>query len=233
LVLEFLALFFIVMSVVLLTQAVRRIPIQYARQMVAGRKQTGRGQRAYLPLKVNAANVMPIIFAQSLMFLPSLVAGQWADTSDTARYIAQAFASFTSVEYNLTFAILIILFTFFYTAITINPNQMAEDLKRNNAFIAGVKPGTDTSDYISTIMDRITLPGSLFLAVVAVLPAFANAAGVSMNFSQFYGGTSLIIMVGVILDTLQQIESYLLMRHYEGMMKSGKLKGRSSSFAAV
>ncbi len=227
LVLEMVALFFVVMSVVLLTQAVRRVPVQYARQVVGtGKKQSARGQRSYLPLKVNSANVMPIIFAQSLMFLPALVASVWADSSDFARYISQTFSSFTSWEYNLTFAILIIVFTFFYTAITINPAQMAEDMKRTNAFIPGVKPGAETSSYISTILDRITLPGALFLAIVAILPAFASAAGVSMNFAQFYGGTSLIIMVGVILDTLQQIESYLLMRHYEGMMKSGSLKGR-------
>ncbi|WP_026210695.1 preprotein translocase subunit SecY [Flexithrix dorotheae] len=233
LVLEFLALFFIVMSVVLLTTAVRRIPVQYARQVVGGgKKQLGKGQRSYIPLKVNSANVMPIIFAQSLMFLPSLLSSVWAEENDTARYIAQAFADFTSLEYNITFAILIILFTFFYTAITINPKQMADDMKRNNAFIPGVKPGEQTSDYISAVLDKITLPGALFLAIVAVLPAFASAAGVSMNFAQFYGGTSLIIMVGVILDTLQQIESYLLMRHYEGMMKSGSIKGRSQNVPA-
>ncbi len=232
LVLEMLALFFIVMSVVLLTQAVRRVPIQYARQVTSG-KQTVRGQRAYLPLKVNSANVMPIIFAQSLMFLPSLLAGLFAQDNDAARYIAQSFSDFTSWEYNVTFAILIIVFTFFYTAITINPNQMAEDMKRSGSFVPGVKPGEETSNYISSILDKITLPGALFLAVVAVLPAFANAAGVSFNFAQFYGGTSLIIMVGVVLDTLQQIEGYLLMRHYEGMMKSGKLQGRSSQNVAV
>lgn len=235
LIMEMVALFFIVMGVVLLTQAVRRVPVQYARQVAgsAKRQAAGRSQRSYLPLKVNSANVMPIIFAQSIMFLPSLVAGIWADDNDVARYIAQNFSDFTSLEYNLTFATLIIIFTFFYTAITINPNQMAEDMKRNNAFIPGVKPGEPTSSYISTIMDRITLPGALFLAVVAVLPAFASKFGVSMNFSQFYGGTSLIIMVGVILDTLQQIESYLLMRHYDGMMSSGKMKGRSENMAVA
>jgi len=233
LVIESVALFFIVMLVVLLTQAIRRIPVQYAKQVVSGGRQSGRGQRSYIPLKVNSANVMPIIFAQSLMFLPSLAANVWAEESDVARYVAQRFADFTTWEYNVTFAILILLFTFFYTAITINPKQMADDLKRNNAFIPGVKPGEPTSQYISTILDRITLPGSIYLAIIAVLPAFAAAAGVSMNFAQFYGGTSLIIMVGVILDTLQQIESYLLMRHYEGMMKSGKLKGRSQNVPAI
>ncbi|MEN7546543.1 preprotein translocase subunit SecY [Rapidithrix thailandica] len=229
LLIEFIVLFFIVMGVVGLTTAVRRVPVQYARQVVgAGRKQVGKSQRSYLPLKVNAANVMPIIFAQSLMFLPSLVAGIWAETNDTAHYINTKFSTFTSWEYNLTFAILIILFTFFYTAITINPNQMADDMKRNGAFVPGVKPGKPTSDFISTVLDRITLPGALFLAVVAILPAFANGAGVTYGFAQFFGGTSLIIMVGVTLDTLQQIESYLLMRHYEGMMKSGKMKGRKN-----
>lgn len=228
-VIEFIALFFIVMSVVLLTTAIRRIPVQYARQVVGGgKKQLGKGQRSYIPLKVNSANVMPIIFAQSLMFLPSLVAAIWQENSDIARYITQSFSDFTSVEYNVTFAVLIILFTFFYTAITINPKQMADDMKRNNAFVPGIKPGDPTAEYISNILDRITLPGALFLAIVAILPAFASAAGVSINFSRFYGGTSLIIMVGVILDTLQQIESYLLMRHYEGMMKSGNLKGRQN-----
>lgn len=230
LLLEMLALFFVVMGVVLLTQAIRRVPVRYARQVVAGsKKQTDKGERSYVPLKVNSANVMPIIFAQSLMFLPSMFASIWDETSDFASYITQNFADFTSLEYNITFAVLIIFFTFFYTAITINPNQMAEDMKRSGAYVPGVKPGTDTSAFISNVLDRITLPGALFLATVAVLPAFASLAGVSSQFSQFYGGTSLIIMVGVIIDTLQQIESYLLMRHYEGMMKSGKLKGRSQN----
>lgn len=235
LVIEMVALFFIVMSVVLLTQAVRRIPVQYARQVAAagGRKRQVPTRRSYLPLKVNSANVMPIIFAQSLMFVPSMLAGFFADGSDSARYIAQTFSTFTSWEYNLTFAVLILVFTFFYTAITINPNQMAEDMKRSGSFIPGVKPGADTSNYISDVLDKITLPGALFLAIVAILPAFANAAGVTFSFSQFYGGTSLIIMVGVVLDTLQQIESYLLMRHYEGMMKSGKMQGRTQNMAMV
>lgn len=231
LVVEILALFFVVMGVVLLTTAVRKVPVQYARQIVGagGKKKTLKtGQRSYIPLKVNAANVMPIIFAQSLMFLPSLIASVWADDSDTARWVAQNFSDFTSLAYNITFALLIILFTYFYTAITINPDQMADDLKRNNAFVPGVKPGEETSNFISLILDRITLPSALFLAVVAVLPAFASAAGVSAGFSRFFGGTSLIIMVGVILDTLQQIESYLLMQHYEGMMKSGNIKGREN-----
>ena len=230
LVIEAVALYFIIMGIVLLTTAVRRVPVQYARQVMssAGKRQVGRSQRSYLPLKVNTANVMPIIFAQSIMFLPGLLAGIWQDRSDAARYITQRFNDFTSWEYNLTFAVLIILFTFFYTAITVNPNQMSEDMKRNGAYIPGVKPGEPTSSFISTVLDRITLPGALFLAAVAVLPAFASAFGVTQGFAQFYGGTSLIIMVGVVLDTLQQIESYLLMRHYEGMMQSGKVKGRSN-----
>lgn len=229
---EGVALFFIVMAVVLLTQAVRKIQIQYAKQVVGGRStQLGKSQRSYLPLKVNSANVMPIIFAQSLMFLPSLIAGPFADTSEFANAVQVAYADFTSWPYNLTIGILILVFTFFYTAITINPNQMKDDLKRSGAFIPGVKPGQPTADYIATILDRITLPGAVYLAVVAVLPAFASMAGVTPVFSQFYGGTSLIIMVGVILDTLQQINSYLLMRQYDGLMKSGKMKDRSQAFA--
>ena len=170
---------------------------------------------------------MPIIFAQALMFLPAVIGLQFAENSDFFQYIATSFSNMQSWLYNVTFAILIILFTFFYTAITVNPNKMADDMKRNNGFIPGIKPGSETSDFISNVMDRVTLPGSILLAVVAILPAFAMMFGVSQGFAQFYGGTSLLIMVGVILDTLQQIESYLLMRHYDGMMKSGKVKGRS------
>ncbi|MEO9804401.1 MAG: preprotein translocase subunit SecY [Reichenbachiella sp.] len=229
--LEILALFFVVMAVVLLTQAVRRIPVQYAKQVV-GNKVYG-GQRQYIPLKVNSAGVMPIIFAQSLMFLPSMVGGYFAESSDVAQYIATTFSNFQSWEYNLTFAIMIMLFTFFYTAISVNPNQIADDMKRNGGFIPGVKPGKATSEFIDTVLTRVTFPGSLFLAFVAIMPAFAQMAGVNTNFAQFFGGTSLLIMVGVILDTLQQIESYLLMRHYEGMMKSGKLKGRSQNIAVA
>ncbi len=229
--LEILALFFVVMAVVLLTQAVRRIPVQYAKQVV-GNKVYG-GQRQYIPLKVNSAGVMPIIFAQSLMFLPSMIGGYFAESSGVAQYIATTFANFQSWEYNLTFAIMIMLFTFFYTAISVNPNQIADDMKRNGGFIPGVKPGRSTSEFIDTVLTRVTFPGSLFLAFVAIMPAFAQMAGVNTNFAQFFGGTSLLIMVGVILDTLQQIESYLLMRHYEGMMKSGKLKGRSQNIAVA
>jgi preprotein translocase subunit SecY len=223
-ILEIVALFFIVMAVVMLTQATRRIPVQYAKQVV-GNKVYG-GQRQYIPLKINASGVMPIIFAQALMFIPPLLAGIWAE-SDWGTYVGSTFSDFTTWQYNLVFGILILLFTFFYTAITVNPNQIADDLKRNGGFVPGIKPGKPTSEFIDDVLTKITLPGSIFLAIVAILPAFAVKAGVDQNFAQFYGGTSLLIMVGVILDTLQQIESYLLMRHYEGMMKSGRIKGRS------
>ena len=225
LVLELVGLFFVVVAVVAFTQATRRIPVQYAKQVV-GNKVYG-GQRQYIPLKVNSSGVMPIIFAQALMFIPPLVANIWAQDSDIAAYIGTSFADPTSWQYNLLFAVMILLFTFFYTAITVNPSQIAEDLKRNGGFVPGIKPGKQTSEFIDNILTRVTLPGSIFLAIVAIMPAFAQLAGVSVGFSQFYGGTSLLIMVGVILDTLQQIESYLLMRHYEGMMKSGRVKGRS------
>ncbi len=229
-VLELVALFFVVMAVVMFTQAVRRIPVQYAKQAI-GNKVYG-GQRQYIPLKVNSAGVMPIIFAQALMFIPSMLAGFWTD-SDIAVYIGTAFSDFTSWQYNLVFGILILVFTFFYTAITVNPKQIASDMQRNGGFVPGIKPGNETSEFIDNILTRITFPGSIFLAIVAIMPAFAVIAGVSPGFSQFYGGTSLLIMVGVILDTLQQIESYLLMRHYEGMMKSGRVKGRSQNVAVA
>ncbi len=226
-ILEIVALFFVVLVTVALVQAVRRVPVQYAKQVV-GNKVYG-GQRQYIPLKVNASGVMPIIFAQSIMFLPAMLAGLWRENSDLANSISTTFSDFKSWQYNLTFAIMIIVFTFFYTAITINPNQIADDMKRNGGFVPGVKPGKQTGEFLDNILSRITLPGALFLAVIAILPAFAMIAGVNQGFAQFYGGTSLLIMVGVILDTLQQIESYLLMRHYEGMMKSGKVKGRTQA----
>ncbi len=226
-ILELVALFFVVLVTVALVQAVRRVPVQYAKQVV-GNKVYG-GQRQYIPLKVNASGVMPIIFAQSIMFLPAMLAGLWREESDFANYIGTTFSDFTSWQYNLTFAIMIIVFTFFYTAITINPNQIADDMKRNGGFVPGVKPGKQTADFLDDILSRITLPGAIFLAIIAILPAFAMIAGVNQGFAQFYGGTSLLIMVGVILDTLQQIESYLLMRHYEGMMKSGRVKGRTQA----
>ncbi len=230
-IIEIVALFFVVMGVVLLTQAVRRIPVQYAKQVV-GNKVYG-GQRQYIPLKVNSSGVMPIIFAQSLMFLPAMIASYFAESSDVAQYIGATFSNFQSWQYNLTFAIMIILFTFFYTAISVNPNQIADDMKRNGGFIPGIKPGKATSEFIDNVLTKITFPGSLFLALVAIMPAFAMIAGVSSSFAQFFGGTSLLIMVGVILDTLQQIESYLLMRHYEGMMKGGRIKGRSQNVAVA
>jgi preprotein translocase subunit SecY len=220
---EMVILFFIFMGVILLVQGTRRIPVQYAKRIV-GNKQYG-GVRQYIPLKVNSAGVMPIIFAQALMFVP-LTLSSFAPTEAMTGFAA-AFSNFTGFWYNFTFAVLIILFTYFYTAVTINPGQMAEDMKRNGGFIPGVKPGKRTVEFLDTIMSRITLPGSIFLAVVAILPAFAMLAGVTSQFAQFYGGTSLLIMVGVVLDTLQQIESHLLMRHYDGLMKTGRIKGRS------
>ncbi len=224
-IIEMLALFFVILGVVALTQAVRKIPVQYAKQIVGNRVYGG--QRQYIPLKVNSAGVMPIIFAQALMFLPGLMANYFADKSEVIAQIAYSFASFTSPGYNILLGVLIIVFTFFYTAITVNPTQIADDMKRNGGFVPGIKPGKQTSEFIDDILTKVTLPGSIFLAIVAILPAFAVIAGVSQGFARFYGGTSLLIMVGVILDTLQQVESYLLMRHYEGMMKSGKIRGRS------
>ncbi len=223
---EIVLLLLIIAGAILLVQGTRRIPVQYAKRVV-GNKQYG-GARQYLPLKVNAANVMPIIFAQAIMFVPITLAG----FSATETGFFSAFMDPTSVWYNLVFALMIIAFTWFYTAVTINPVQMADELKRNNGFIPGIKPGKNTADYIDTVMSRITLPGSLFLATVAILPAFASMLGISREFSQFFGGTSLLILVGVVLDTLQQIESHLLMRHYDGLLKSGRIKGRQSSVAA-
>ena len=228
-ILELLALFFVVVGVIALTQATRRIPVQYAKQVV-GNKLYG-GKRDFIPLKLNSAGVMPIIFAQALMFIPPLLAGIWRD-SNIGAYVGSTFADFTSWQYNLLFAVLILLFTFFYTAITVPSNDIADNLKRNGGFIPGIKPGKQTAEFIDGILSRITLPGALFLAAVAIMPAFAVRAGVTQTFAQFYGGTSLLILVGVVLDTLQQIESYLLMRHYEGMMKSGRVKGRSQFAAA-
>ena len=209
---------------ILLVQGTRRIPVQYAKRMV-GNKQYG-GVRQYIPLKVNAANVMPIIFAQAIMFIPIALAGF---SSSEANAFTRAFMNNDGFWYNAVFALLIIVFTYFYTAIIINPVQMAENLKLNNGFIPGVKPGKKTAEYIDSIMTRLTLPGSCLLAIIAILPAFARLAGVSMGFAQFFGGTSLLIMVGVILDTLQQIESKLLERHYDGFYESGmRIKGRSA-----
>ena len=229
LIVELLLLFVIVVGVVMFTKATRKIPIQYAKQMVSGN--TYRGQRQYIPLKLNTSGVMPIIFSQSIMFLPALIANMWSAKSDTAAFVGRVFADFTTWQYNVTFSFLIIVFTFFYTAITINPTQIADDMKRSNGFVPGIKPGKPTAEVIDNILSKITLPGSLFLAVIAILPAFAHRAGVSGSFSRFYGGTSLLIMVGVVLETLQQIESLLLMRRYEGFMKSGKIRNRSQNSA--
>lgn len=221
---ELAVLMAVILLSILLVQGTRRIPVQYAKRIV-GNKQYG-GVRQYIPLKVNAAGVMPIIFAQAIMFLPLTLAG-FAE-SETLSGFAAAFTNVNGFWYNFVFALMIIIFTYFYTAITINPNQMAEDMKKNNGFIPGVKPGKRTAEFIDQIMSRITLPGSLFLAFVAIMPAFASLMGVTGQFAQFFGGTSLLILVGVVLDTLQQIESHLLMRHYDGLTKSGRIKGRSS-----
>ena len=228
-IIELLVLFFIVVGVIALTQATRRIPVQYAKQVV-GNKLYG-GKRDFIPLKLNSAGVMPIIFAQALMFLPPLIAGVWRDT-DIGASVGSTFADFTSWQYNLLFGSLILIFTFFYTAITVPSNDIADNLKRNGGFVPGIKPGKQTAEFIDSILSKITLPGAIFLAMIAILPAFAVKANISQNFAYFYGGTSLLILVGVVLDTLQQIESYLLMRHYEGMMKSGRVKGRSQFAAA-
>jgi preprotein translocase subunit SecY len=221
---ELVLLLFIIMGTIMLVQGTRKIPVQFAKKIV-GNKQTG-GVRQYIPLKVNAAGVMPIIFAQAIMFIPLTIAG-FSDSEAIAGFI-RTFSDHFGLWYNFVFALLIIIFTYFYTAITVNPNQMAEDMKRNGGFVPGVIPGKKTADFIDLIMSRITLPGSLFLALIAVLPAFAVQLNITQEFAQFYGGTSLLILVGVVLDTLQQIESHLLMRHYDGLMKTGRIKGRSS-----
>ena len=226
-ILEIVILLFVFAFAIMLVQGTRRIPVQYAKR-IQGNKQYG-GVRQYIPLKVTSANVMPIIFAQAIMFIPVAIAGFRA--SEASAFV-QTFMNSDGFWYNFVFALLIIAFTYFYTAIIINPVQMAENLKLNNGFIPGVKPGKKTAEYIDTIMSRITLPGSVLLAMIAILPAFARLFGVSMGFAQFFGGTSLLIMVGVILDTLQQIESHLLMRHYDGFFESGmRIKGRSGAMA--
>ncbi|MGD9492817.1 MAG: preprotein translocase subunit SecY [Bacteroidales bacterium] len=222
---ELVILVLVVVMTILLVQGTRKIPVQFAKRVV-GNKQYG-GVRQYVPLKVNAAGVMPIIFAQAIMFIPITLAG-FANSESLTGVIA-AFTNPNGFWYNFVFAILIILFTYFYTAITINPNQMAEDLKKNGGFIPGIKPGKRTAEFIDTVMSRITLPGSMFLALVAIMPAIVSLFGVNSQFAQFYGGTSLLILVGVVLDTLQQVESHLLMRHYDGLTKSGRIKGRTST----
>ena len=212
--------FLVIVAAIAIVQAVRRVPVQYAKRVI-GNKQYG-GVRQYIPLKINAAGVMPIIFAQALMLFPILFS-RW----DATRGLAATLGNYTGFWYNLIFAILVIVFTYFYTAVTVNPNMMAEELKRNGGFIPGVKPGKKTVEYLDSIMSRVTLPGSFALAFIAILPAIAMKLGVSNSFASFFGGTSLLILVGVVLDTLQQVESYLLMRHYDGLMKTGRLTGRS------
>ena len=219
---EIVVLMAVVVFAILLVQGTRRIPVQFAKRVV-GNKQYG-GVRQYIPLKVNAAGVMPIIFAQAIMFIPITLAG----FSEALGGFAATMSNLYGFWYNFTFAVLIILFTYFYTAITVNPNQMAEDMKKNGGFIPGVKPGKKTAEFIDNVMSKITLPGSFFLAFIAIMPAIVGLMGVTGQFAQFFGGTSLLIMVGVVLDTLQQIESHLLMRHYDGLTKSGRIKGRSS-----
>jgi preprotein translocase subunit SecY len=222
LVIEMVVLFFVMVGTIALVQGTRKIPVQYAKRVV-GNRQYG-GVRQYIPLKVNAAGVMPIIFAQAIMFLPITIAG--FRQSEALTGFAAAFTNVNGFWYNLVFFLMIIAFTYFYTAVTMNTNQMAEDIKKNGGFIPGVKPGKKTAEYLNTILDRITLPGSIFLAIVAIMPAIVSLMGVSNAFSHFYGGTSLLILVGVVLDTLQQIESHLLMHHYDGLTKTGRIKGR-------
>ncbi|MBC8174001.1 MAG: preprotein translocase subunit SecY [Chitinophagales bacterium] len=222
-VLELGFLVLIVMASILLVQGTRRIPVQYAKRIM-GNKQYG-GNRNYIPLKVNGAGVMPIIFAQALMFIPGTIQQFFPDSQSS--FIAQL-NDFTSPTYNIIYGLLIIVFTYFYTAITINPTQIADEMKKNGGFVPGVKPGKKTAEFIDNILSRITLPGSIFLALVAIMPVTTTAFGVGQQFASFFGGTSLLIVVGVILDTLQQVESHLLMRHYDGLMKSGRIKGRTS-----
>ena len=219
---EIIILYAVVCASIVLVQGVRKIPVQYAKRLV-GNKQYG-GARQYIPLKLFAANVMPIIFAQALMFIPLTIV-QYSSPENSS-WILHSLMDHRSFLYNLVFALLIIAFTYFYTAITLNPTQMAEDMKRNNGFIPGVKPGKDTAEYIDTVMSRITLPGSLFIAFIAIMPALAGTLNVQDAFSQFFGGTSLLILIGVVLDTLAQIESHLMMRHYDGLLNSGRIHGR-------
>ena len=225
---ELICLLLVIAASIMLVQGTRKIPVQYAKRVV-GNKQYG-GVRQYIPLKINAAGVMPIIFAQAIMFIPVTLAG--FSHSESMSGFVRSFMDNTGVWYNLVFGLLIVVFTYFYTAITINPTQMAEEMKRNNGFIPGIKPGKRTAEYLDLIMSRITLPGSIFLAFIAIMPAFARLFGINQAFAAFFGGTSLLILVGVVLDTLQQIESHLLMRHYDGLLKSGRIKGRTGGASA-
>ncbi len=220
---EIVVLVLVIIMTIMLVQGTRKIPVQYAKRVV-GNKQYG-GVRQYIPLKVNAAGVMPIIFAQAIMFVPITIAG-FTQSESMSGFMA-AFTNMNGFWYNFVFFVLIIAFTYFYTAVTINPAQMAEDIKKNGGFIPGVKPGKKTQEFFDEIISRITLPGSIFLGIVAIMPAIVSILGVNQQFAQFYGGTSLLILVGVVLDTLQQIESHLLMRHYDGLTKAGRIKGRS------
>ena len=224
---EIVILFAVTAGAVMLTQGTRKVPVQYAKRIV-GNKQYG-GARQYIPLKVNAANVMPIIFAQALMFIPITLAGFGArqDAGGFGGWLSRTFGDMNGFWYNVVYFLMIVAFTYFYTAITVRPTQMAEEMKKNSGFIPGIKPGKKTAEYLDSIMSRITLPGSIFLGIVAILPAFARYFGVNQQFAQFFGGTSLLITVGVVLDTLQQIETHLMMHHYDGLMKSGKLKSRN------
>ena len=224
---EIIALLVVMALAIMLVKATRKVPVQYAKR-VEGNRQFG-GARQYIPLKLFAANVMPIIFAQAIMFIPLSLAQV---AGDGRSWALGQFMDHTSVLYNVVFVLLIIAFTYFYTAITLNPVQMAEDMKRNNGFIPGIKPGKNTADYLDNVMTRITLPGSLFIALIAIMPAFAGVFGVNQSFAQFFGGTSLLILVGVVLDTIQQIESHLLVRHYDGLLNSGHTRSRASHVAA-
>jgi preprotein translocase subunit SecY len=217
----------IIMAIILLVQGTRRIPLNYARRIVGATSAKDlSGARDFIPIKVNSAGVMPIIFAQAMLFIPSTLAG--FGNSETAQGFAKNLSDPGSLWYNVVYAVLVIAFTYLYTALIFNPNQMAEDLKRNNGFIPGIKPGEDTASYIGAIMDRITLPGAIFLALIGILPGLAGQMNVTSGFASFYGGTSMLIMVGVVLDTLQQVESQLLMRHYDGLMKTGRIMGRQT-----
>ena len=228
LVVKIVALFAVVMFTIMIVQGVRKVPVQYAKRIV-GNRQFG-GVRQYIPLKVNAAGVMPIIFAQALMFIPGFIPQFFPSLQNT--WLVQ-FSDYTSLAYSLTFGFLIIAFTFFYTAITVNPTQMSDDMKKNGGFIPGIKPGLATSSFIDDVISKITFPGAVFLAIIAILPSIAVKFGIKSEFAHFYGGTSLLILVGVVLDTLQQIESYLLMRHYDGLMKTGRVTGRTGIPAAA
>jgi preprotein translocase subunit SecY len=232
-IIEIFILVAIIMGCIMLVQGVRKIPVNYAKQIVGNRQLGGGGARQFLPIKVNSAGVMPIIFAQAIMFLPTLFnLTKWGSQSETGKGIQDIFTNHSNVWYMIIYSVVVIGFTFLYTALIFNPKQIADNLKQNNGFVPGVKPGQPTADYIGAIMDKITLPGAILLAIVGILPGIAQLLGVQPSFSTFFGGTSLLIMVGVILDTLQQIETQLLMRQYDGLMKSGRIQGRTVTQAS-